>query len=305
MDALSFICASVACAAVVSMVLSIVLSRRRIRKTLAVMNRMLDAAIDGSFSERLFDESVLSSTEGRLSRYLSLCAVSSKNLLTEKEKIKQLISDISHQTKTPIANILLYAQLLGEYDLPEDGAVCTRALSAQAEKLNFLISALVKTSRLETGIITVLPKEELVQHLLDEVQKQISPKAQAKGIAVTVDPTLINACYDLKWTTEAVYNIADNAVKYTDCGGSLHIKATAYELFCRIDLCDSGIGIAEEEHSKIFARFYRSASVSNQDGVGIGLFLTREIISAQGGYIQVSSRPGNGSTFSVFLPMES
>jgi signal transduction histidine kinase len=135
------------------------------------------------------------------------------------------------------------------------------------------------------------------------VRRQILPEADAKGISITVETTSINACFDLKWTTEAVYNILDNAVKYTESGGSVSIKATAYELFCRIDSTDTGIGIAEDEHSKIFTRFYRSAAVSNLEGVGIGLYLARQIVAAEGGYIKVSSHLACGSTFSVFLPM--
>jgi signal transduction histidine kinase len=265
---------------------------------------MLDKAIDGDFVEGVFDESALSAVEAKLARYLSICAVSSKNLLTEKDKIKELISDISHQTKTPIANILLYSQLLSEYSLPEDCTVCVKDLSGQAEKLNFLINALVKTSRLETGIITVSPKKDAVQKLLDEVLEQILPKADVKGISIAAENTEISAWFDLKWTTEAVYNIVDNAVKYAERGGNITIKAIPYELFCRIDITDNGIGIAEHEQSKIFTRFYRSGAVSKHEGVGIGLFLAREIVSAEGGYIKVSSELGSGSTFSVFLAME-
>lgn len=280
----------------------IILYRQYTKRILEKINRMIESAIDGSFSESVFDESALSAVEAKLARYLSISAVSSKNLLAEKDKIKELISDISHQTKTPIANILLYSQLLSEHELPDDCTVCVKALSAQAEKLNFLISALVKTSRLETGIITVTPKEEAVQKLLDDVRKQIMPKADAKGISIVMKDTETSAWFDLKWTSEAVYNIIDNAVKYTESGGRIKIKAIPYEMFCRIDITDNGIGIAEHEQSKIFTRFYRSASVSNQEGVGIGLFLAREIMASEDGYIKVSSALGSGSTFSVFLP---
>ncbi|MNW68015.1 Signal transduction histidine-protein kinase ArlS [compost metagenome] len=96
----------------------------------------------------------------------------------------------------------------------------------------------------------------------------------------------------------------DNAIKYTETGGSMDIKVMAYELFCRIDITDSGIGIAEEEQGKIFTRFYRSPTVNSQEGVGIGLFLAREIIAAEGGYIKVRSHYDRGSTFSIFLPMD-
>jgi len=303
MNTFDYICISVAALVVCVAVITVWLNHKRTRRTLDTLSEMLDAAIDGSFSETLFDESQLSAVETKLARYLSACSVSSKNLLAERNKINELVADISHQTKTPISNILLYSQLLNERELPEDCAICVGELSAQAEKLSFLISSLVKLSRLETGIITVMPKQEMVRTLLNEVYRQILPKAEVKGITVNAEETSILALFDMKWTVEAVYNIADNAVKYTAPGGSISLKATAYELFCRIDVTDNGIGIAEEEHSKIFARFYRSASVCGQDGVGIGLYLAREIVSAEGGYIKVASKLGKGSTFSVFLPM--
>ena len=283
--------------------MAILLYRRKIQRIMGQLSTMLDHAINGGFSENVFDESAFSAVESKMARYLSSCTVSSEKLIVERNKIKSLISDISHQTKTPLANILLYSQLLNEYNLPEDCAICTKALSTQAEKLNFLVSALVKTSRLETGIITVTPKSDQISHIIHEVCQQIIPKAAVKGISVLAEDTDISACFDMKWTTEAVFNILDNAVKYTEIGGSISIKIISCELFCRMDFIDTGIGIAEEEHSKIFTRFYRSSAVSDQEGVGIGLYLAREIISAEGGYIKVTSRLGCGSTFSVFLPM--
>ncbi|MDD3363653.1 MAG: HAMP domain-containing sensor histidine kinase [Syntrophomonas sp.] len=304
MNTLDYACIGIAIAAVFVAAIVIIFYHQRTKKTLKKIADMLDTAINGSFAQGVFDESALSAVEAKLARYLSICAVSSQNLLAEKDKIKGLISDISHQTKTPIANILLYSQLLSEHELPEDCTVCVQALSAQAEKLNFLISALVKTSRLETGIITVLPKPEALQRLLDEAREQIRPKAEAKGIFVVLEDTQSSAYFDLKWTIEAVYNILDNAIKYTASGGSITLKVLPYELFCRIDITDNGMGIAEEEQSKIFTRFYRSGAAVNQEGVGLGLFLAREIVSAEGGYIKVSSQPGSGSTFSIFLPRE-
>ena len=106
---------------------------------------------------------------------------------------------------------------------------------------------------------------------------------------------------DGKWTAEALGNLLDNAIKYTREGG-ITVKTTPYELFLRLDITDTGMGIPEEEQAKIFTRFYRSEAVKEQEGVGIGLYLTREIVSRQGGYLKVSSETGKGSTFSVFLP---
>lgn len=282
----------------------ICLYRRRMRRLMDSLTTMLDSAIDGDFIENTFDESVLSAVEAKMARFLSACAVSSKNLAAEKENIQRLISDISHQTKTPVANILLYSQILSEHKLRSDSAVCVKELSAQAEKLDFLMVALVKASRLESGIIVMNPQRNTMRELLDAVITQIRPKAEEKEITIDTELSDGSAYYDPKWTVEAVYNVLDNAVKYSPRQSTIKVYAISYELFFRIDITDQGIGIAEDEQEKIFTRFYRSAKVSGYEGVGLGLFLAREIISGGGGYIKVSRAKGQGSAFSIFLPTE-
>ncbi|NQX48480.1 HAMP domain-containing histidine kinase [Paenibacillus tritici] len=304
MNILSYVCIGIAVTALLAAAAVIILYRKNIDKTFKSFEYMIDTAINGNFSESVFDESLISALEAKLAQFLALCSASSTNLLAEKNKINELISDIAHQTKTPIANILLYSQLLSEFKLPEDGSTCVRALSAQAEKLHFLIHALMKTSRLETGIIKLNAKQEAVQKLLDTALAQIMPEAHAKAISVTAESSAALAWFDLKWTAEAIYNVLDNAVKYTRHNGTVSVSVTVFDLFCRIDITDNGIGIQEEEQSKIFSRFYRSPAVNTEEGVGIGLFLAREIIAAEGGYIKVSSQLNKGSTFSLFLPLE-
>ena len=274
----------------------------RARRMLDTLDRMLDDAVRGDFQESLYDESRLSALETRMAHYLSSSAVSARNLQEEKDKIKTLIGDISHQTKTPIANLLLYAQLLEEQDLPPESRAYVSALEGQAEKLRFLIDALVKTSRLESGVLAMTPKRHGLQQLLEDAASQAAPKAEAKGIVLTVEPADLTARFDPKWTTEALYNLVDNAVKYTPAGGGVTLRAVGYELFCRIDVTDTGPGIPEAEQARIFQRFYRSPSAGETEGVGIGLYLARQIAAGQGGYLKVTSRPGEGSTFSLFLP---
>lgn len=276
--------------------------RNREKHTLQTLDRMLDAAIRGEFSEEDFDESLLSAVETRLAHYLSASTVSARNLREEKDKIKTLIGDISHQTKTPIANLLLYAQLLGEQDLPPESKAMTRALEGQAEKLQILIEALVKTSRLETGVLALHPAEHPLWPLLEGAAEQVRPKAEGKGIRLRLEPTRETARFDPKWTGEAVYNLLDNAVKYTPAGGRVTVEVTPYELFCRIDVTDTGIGVPEEEQTKLFGRFYRGQAAAEAEGVGVGLYLVRQIAAGQGGYVKVASVPGKGSTFSLFLP---
>ena len=272
------------------------------RRTLRRLGDMLDRAIAGNFAEERFDETELSALETRMARYLSANAVSARSLAEEKDAIKTLIADISHQTKTPIANLLLYAQLLGEQELPPESRTYASALERQAEKLRFLIDALVKTSRLETGVFAMTPKRHGIQQLLDAALSQAAPQAAAKGLALAAEPTDLTARFDLKWTAEALYNLVDNAVKYTPAGGSVTLSAQLLDSFCRVDVTDTGPGIPEGEQARIFRRFYRSPAASEEEGVGIGLYLTRQIAAGQGGYCKVTSRPGEGSTFSLYLP---
>ncbi|AKL97322.1 two-component sensor histidine kinase [Clostridium aceticum] len=290
-------------ASFVTALVTIVVYRYKIKANINRMNDMLDRAISGSFSESSYDESRLSALEAKLSRFLSMSLSSENNLATEKERIKGLISDISHQTKTPIANILLYSQLLNEQeDLPNSCSEMMNQITIQSEKLDFLIQALVKMSRLETDIISVIPKLNSVLNLVTDVYNKVKKKVEDKNLKInTIDEDCM-AIFDKKWTEEALYNIIDNAIKYTPEGGDISVSVIPYEMFYKIDVVDNGVGIREGDINSIFKRFYRSIDVNEYEGVGIGLFLAREIITKQGGYIKVSSIVGKGSTFSIFLP---
>ncbi len=284
--------------------LVILINHLRTKKTIDTIENMLNQAVKGDFFEKSFDETRLSSLETKFAHYLSASVVSARNVELEKNKIKSLIADISHQTKTPIANLLLYSELLLEDDTGNLSAQMREnivQLHAQSEKLQFLIDSLVKLSRLENGILQLSPQEEALKPMLTLAVKETAAKAKAKGLELMIHDTDEKAYFDSKWTLEAICNILDNAVKYTK-EGSISLSVTAYEMFVRIDIKDSGIGIKEAELPKIFSRFFRSEDTKNMEGVGIGLYLSRQILSGEGGYIKVSSVYGQGSTFSVFLP---
>lgn len=273
-------------------------------KTSAILNHideMIDRAIEGTLTENEFSEKKVSRIEAKLYRFLRAGKMDRQQAVKERDSIKSLISDISHQTKTPVANILLYTQLLDERGvLGEEEKKLLSHISSQTEKLDFLIQALVKLSRLENGIIAVMPKRDSVEELVGEID---FGAAITKGISFSVEHAPgLTALFDRKWTAEALGNLVDNAVKYTPSGGRIRVSAKAYELFVCIEVADDGMGIEEEETAKIFQRFYRSQQAAEEKGVGIGLYLTREILREQGGYVKVASRPGAGSVFSVFLP---
>lgn len=105
----------------------------------------------------------------------------------------------------------------------------------------------------------------------------------------------------MKWTVEAISNIIENAIKYTDQNGKIKISVIPYQSFTAIEIKDNGIGIAEEEQASVFLRFFRSEKVNDKKGVGLGLYLAREIITKQGGYISLQSEEGKGSCFRIFL----
>ena len=274
------------------------------RRTLRRLNAMLDRAIAGGFSEERFDETELSALEGRLARFLRGSAASRKAVETEQAAVKTLIADISHQTRTPIANLLLYASLLSESELDPRQREQVDALSAQAEKLSFLIKALVKASRLEAGIVAPAPAVNPVGPLLENAVEQEGPAALAKQITLTADPFDGSAAFDPRWTGEALGNVVNNAVKYTPPGGRVSVSAQLLDSFCRIDVADTGPGVPESEQAAVFNRFYRGGATRAAEGLGLGLYLAREILARQGGYIRLSSRPGEGCIFSLYLPRD-
>lgn len=270
------------------------------KKILDNVEQMLNQAIKGDFHEKQFTEDRTSKIESKLSDYLQSSALSAENVRKDRDKIKTLIADISHQTKTPVTNLLLHSELLHETELSEEQKESLNAIENEAEKLRFLIDALVKLSRLENGILTIEPKTDEVDRLLKEVDSAMRKKAEAKGLDFSVTGTNAAACFDYKWTVEALCNIVDNAIKYTD-RGSISITVSSTDMFACISIKDTGIGIAEEDIPKIFARFGRLQASREKEGVGIGLYLAREIITKDGGYIKVKSKKGEGSEFLVYL----
>ena len=278
-------------------------------RTIRRLEMMLDAALSGDFQENDYDETKLSRLESKWKRFLAASMLSRENLNREKENVKSLVSDISHQTKTPMTNIRLYASLLGELieaetgmQRQEEAAVMIGELVRQTEKLEFLIQALTKMSRLESNIVEVRPEQQPITPLLQNVVAEAAMKADGKNITIrNVYAGEAFACFDYKWTKEALGNVLDNAVKYSPPGSTVTLSVLEYEMYLAVSVCDEGRGIREEEIPKIFGRFYRAEEVSQEEGVGIGLYLTREILRKENGYVKVKSQPEKGSEFLLYL----
>ena len=271
------------------------------KKLLNRLQQMLDCAIDGELERTEVSEEKYSALENSMKQYIDSSFLAGKNQQEQKEVIQKLISDIAHQTLTPISNLKIYGEILSEVSNENQEERAT--ILEQTEKLDFLIQSLVKLSRMESGIIAVHSEDTTIKQMLESIQQQFNVKVREKNITLSLCDTDLHVGCDPKWTVEALGNIVDNAIKYTACGGNVQVKAKQNSFFVKIDIIDDGIGIEKEEIPKIFGRFYRSLSVADQPGVGIGLFLAREIIQAQNGYIKVTSEREKGSTFSVFLPI--
>ena len=295
--------------------------RKREKKLKISILQMLEEASSGSFQDKRFDETSVSEVENRMWNYLENRQTAMERIERDRQRMQSQISDIAHQAVLPVSNIVLYTQLLEENlsngftgtkineienvqltkaEVSEINSEIT-AIRDEIGTLDFLIQSLVKLSRMENGIINLNAEKQQIKPMLDLVKQQFAIKAKNKGIDFLIEDTEEMAVFDRKWTLEAVANIVDNAVKYTQEGGRISIHTEVLPSLVRIDITDTGIGIREEEQGAVFSRFYRSVETSNSRGVGIGLYIAREVMRAQNGYIRLRSEYGNGSTFSLYF----
>ena len=221
----------------------------------------------------------------------------------EKEEITRLISDLSHQLKTPLANITMYTELLRDHSLSEDERdEFIDRMREQTGKMKWLMNTLIHASRLETGSMEFEVAPTTIKETIAASISSVYAQAQEKNIAIVIEE--FNNCkllHNRKWTAEALTNILDNAIKYSPESSTIKLLLEPMELYTRIKVQDQGIGIASEEFSLIFKRYYRSNKVEQKEGTGLGLYLAQLIFIKQGGYITVDSKPDHGSCFSLYL----
>ncbi len=277
-------------------------------RTLDHLDKMLSDAINGEFQESDYDETELSRLETKWKHFLSASQLSKNQLDKAKRNIEGLIADIAHQTRTPIANLKLYSALLEEClqkreDAVSDEQKLLQEMIMQTEKLEFLVQSLTKMSRLESNIITVNPQCEKVVPFVKETISLMEAAARKKQLVWEFGASneTCTAMFDSKWTREALENILDNAVKYSFENSTVRVFIEEYGLYVSISVKNEGIGISEKESSRIFERFYRSEKVLQKEGVGLGLYLAREILQRENGYIEVRSVEGNGAEFILYL----
>ena len=269
--------------------------------------KILDNMMDGDEEPKPTDnsETLFARINHRLTRLYQIMQENRRKVEEERQELQTLVSDISHQVKTPVSNLKMVTDTLLTRPVTETERIdFIKGVRSQTDKLDFLFQALVKTSRLETGVIRLEKKPGRIYDTVAQAMSGIVYAAEKKQIGVSVDcPENLTVAHDSKWTAEALFNLLDNAVKYTPAGGKITVTVEEWEMYVEIKVTDTGKGISESNQAAIFRRFYREEEVHEQPGVGIGLYLAREIIAQQGGYIKVVSELGSGSAFSIMLPL--
>ncbi len=228
----------------------------------------------------------------------------------EKEETKALVTDLSHQLRTPLMALkasfdILSSKEPGDAEYGEFLARC----SAQIERLTELVESLLQISRMETGLIEVkLAPGSLFDTILLAVNR-IYPRASEKKMEIILEEFPEEMEHqmveqDQKWLAEAIINVLENAVKYSDAGTTVRIRVQKMAVSIRLEIEDEGIGVPSSERSRIFQRFYRGSDnkVQKEEGQGIGLYLTRQIIEKHGGTIRVMAAKPRGSRFVIQLP---
>lgn len=263
-----------------------------------------DEILSGKPIDISYDESLDSAISERLSRIMEISRMQKETAEEERDIVKSLITNISHQIRTPLANITLYSGLLKERIKDVESVRLADKIENNAGKLEFFMKELLKSSYAEQEIISVSPQIIDLETVIRRSCQAVELDAMKKKIQLISEYDTCKIFADLKWTEEVFTNILENAIKYSPSGSTVTIQTVLYESFVCVRVVDNGIGILEEEQGKIFQRFYRGTNVTDKQGFGIGLYLAREVLRKQQGYIKVKSKLNRGTTAEVFLSRE-
>ena len=292
------------CIVVVILFYLLVYYRNKANKIYTESDKLLDKILENSHIDQIeVNEGKTSALASKISKVQEKLLIETGRAENEKEQIKCLISNMSHQLKTPLANISLYAEILSKEEITsERKTLFSEKMQRQIDKLSWIVESLSKMVKLEQNIDGFEGKAIGIKQTILDAVDTLYEKLEKKEINFTLEPFEDRLLYhNRKWTAEVFVNLLENAVKYTDRGGTISICVKSYDLYTEIQIADNGRGIRQEEMTDIFKRFYRSPEVENMEGSGIGLYLSNLILEKEKGYMTVDSEYGNGSCFSVFL----
>lgn len=272
----------------------------RLRRMQKLLRDYQETGTAGFSTMKETQESKLENTLQRLLNQAEKKEVQAKK---ERDEVAALLSDLTHQLKTPMANVIMYTELLEDENLtPEERQRFTYLARTQAKKMQWLLGNMLKASQLERGMISFSAEYTGIRETIRQAVSSVYAQAEERDIMIKVEPFEDRKLYhNPRWTAEAMENILDNAVKYSPSGSVVTVRVQPMEIYTQIEISDQGIGISGEEYNKIFRRFYRSGNAAQTQGSGLGLYLAQLILNNEKGYVTAVSRPGEGSSFRIFL----
>ena len=273
------------------------------RRLIGRMSKMLRMYQSGVWEQETLSDTRESKLEGQLRKLLRQSNSLREQAQKDQESVAGLLSDLSHQLKTPLANLVMDEELLKEDGLSDvERRRFLDHMEEQTKKMQWLLSALIKSSRLEHGILHFQAEMQDIRPTLAQSISAVYSQAQEKEISIETETDKDRKLYhNRKWTAEALTNILENAVKYSPCGSRIQIGIEPLSIYTKINIMDQGPGVPEEEYNQIFQRFYRGRHMGEEEGTGLGLYLAQVILAQEKGYVTVSANPEGGSCFSVFL----
>jgi signal transduction histidine kinase len=285
----------------VAIVLFTVLSyRAHIRRLEQILD---DFLANGSASLNTISDTRESKLTHKLTSLLHRTSHDKETASLERDQISALLSDLSHQLKTPLANVIMYTELLEDPELTkEQRTEFSSQTRIQAEKMQWLMKDMLKATRLEHGILSFPASFQKIRQTIGMAVSGVYAQAEQKQISIITEPFSDQMLYhNPRWTAEAIGNILDNAIKYSPAGSRVIIRLCPMEIYSRIEIEDAGPGISPELYNEIFKRFYRGNTGEQQEGNGLGLYLSQLILNKEKGYVTVSSRSEFGSCFQIHL----
>lgn len=278
----------------------------RKRREMELISRALEDLMNGKTLEITLpnQDTLPAKVQHQLLRLSDIIRGTQEKAQKERDQIKELIAETAHQLRNPLANMEGYLELLQEEELSrEEKEIYLEALCASEARIRFLTEGFIKISRLENHVVQIKKEQgDLAATVLNSLL-QVRKYAQEKQIIFSVQGEEgLCVSHDAKWLGEAVYNLLDNSVKYSQNGGKVEINISKNEMFAQIAVRDFGIGIEHEEMNLIFQRFYRGKRAEKQPGFGLGLYLAREIVLQHGGFMKAKEKEA-GLEISIFLPV--
>ncbi len=237
------------------------------------------------------EDTLISKLQSKVEKMVATLKLQNEKERMENENIKGLVSDLSHQLKTPLSNLKMYLEFLKNPDASwQERERYLHILELSLERLSFLSESMIKVSRLESGLVTLDCKVQSINDTILQAVKDAYVGARKAGIVIRYEEGVkCELLHDRRWTAEACFNLLDNAIKYGKPGDEILLSVKQLGTTLEISVIDENEPIPQDERTHIFERFYRGRNSGEKEGVGIGLYLVREIIEKQGGYLSVHS----------------